>query len=149
EVDRADPKMITRAAEALTAVKMEPEAARVRNFASATGPTGGTPLSEVKDLPPLAVLKDGKKLSSEDLYAKSVASVVVIHTRSGSGSGFCVGRGGIVLTNAHVAEGQDEVTVVTYKLTGKKLERDVELKGTVVYRSVDADLVVVKLEKEV
>lgn len=149
EVDRADPKMIARAAEALTALKMEPEAARVRKFASATGPTGNTPLAEVKDLPPLAVLKDGKKLASEDLYAKSVTSVVVIRTASGSGSGFCVGRGDIVVTNAHVAEGQDEVTIVTYKLTGKKLERNAELKGTVVYYSAEADLAVVKLEKEV
>jgi S1-C subfamily serine protease len=148
EVDRADPKMISRAAEALTAAKMEPEAARVRKFASATGPAGGTPLTAVKDLPPLAVLKDGKKLSSEDLYAKSVASVVVIRTASGSGSGFCVGSGDIVLTNAHVADGEDEVTVVTYKLTGKKLERGAALKGRVVHRSVDADLAVVKLEKE-
>jgi S1-C subfamily serine protease len=54
------------------------------------------------------------------------------------GSGFIIDAEGLILTNAHVVEGADEVTVT--------LEDGRELQGSVVASDADLDLAVVKVE---
>jgi S1-C subfamily serine protease/tetratricopeptide (TPR) repeat protein len=146
-VDRADPKVIGRASDALVKAKLIAESDRVRKFAAAPGPAPDAPLTAIKEMPSLVTGKNGKKMTSEELYAKSAPSVVVIRTSAGNGSGVCVGRGDIILTNAHVVERGGDVAVHTYRMNGKKLERGPELKGKVVHRSDIADLAIVQLDK--
>ncbi|MCR6658548.1 MAG: Do family serine endopeptidase [Asticcacaulis sp.] len=56
----------------------------------------------------------------------------------GAGSGFFISADGYVVTNNHVIDGADEITV--------KLTNDKELKATVVGRDVGTDLAVLKVE---
>jgi serine protease Do len=56
----------------------------------------------------------------------------------GAGSGFFISADGYIVTNNHVVEGADEITV--------KLTDDRELKAKVIGRDVDTDLAVVKVE---
>jgi len=56
----------------------------------------------------------------------------------GAGSGFFISADGYVVTNNHVIEGADDITV--------KLTNDKELKATIVGRDVATDLAVLKVE---
>lgn len=82
---------------------------------------------------PLAALE----AAQQQIFVRLAPSVVFIHTKAGFGSGFIVSRDGLVLTNAHVVEGQTTVGVVTND--GQKLT------GTVLERAAKADLALVQL----
>jgi S1-C subfamily serine protease len=82
---------------------------------------------------PLAELE----AAQQRIFVRLAPSVVFIHTKAGFGSGFIVSRDGLVLTNAHVVEGQSTVGVVTND--GQKLT------GTVLERAKTADLALVQL----
>lgn len=75
--------------------------------------------------------------AQQRIFQRLAPSVVFIHTKTGFGSGFMVSRDGLVLTNAHVVEGQATVAVVTHD--GQKLT------GTVLERAKTADLALVQL----
>jgi len=62
----------------------------------------------------------------QKLFSRVAPSVVYISSRGGFGSGFFINRSGLVLTNAHVVQDQDEVDVVLHDGTrtrGKVVER--------------------------
>lgn len=143
ECDTANPRTIQKLTEALTKAKLPAEAEKVRGLASATG-TSAAPGS-VRDLPALPPPGNPRKLSGEDLYARAAPSVVLLKTGEGSGSGVCVGRGNLVLTNAHVVDRADEVTVIAFEIKDKNLVRRGEARGKVIYRSETADLALVEL----
>lgn len=146
EVDKADARWIRVVVDSLKAAKLDAEAETVAKLATATGPSDV--VGSVKDLPVLPRPGIGGKLGGEAIYEMTAPSVVVIKTRDGSGSGVCVGRPDLILTNAHVVESADEVTVVTFAMKDKSLVRGKEVKGKVTYRSETADLAVVRLPKD-
>lgn len=89
---------------------------------------------------PAAVTRDPLaelEAAQQQIFVRLAPSVVFIHTKAGFGSGFIVSRDGLVLTNAHVVEGQTTVGVVTND--GQKLT------GTVLERAKTADLALVQL----
>jgi len=79
---------------------------------------GGNPLA-AKDsgsAAPVPVM-DGLKLnlSTEELVSSALPAVVTIRTGQGSGSGFFISDSGLVVTNRHVVEGSQKVSVITSK----------------------------------
>lgn len=93
---------------------------------------------------------DGSGSSVVDMVADSVVSISVEATSfsifgreivtEGAGTGFIVSEDGLILTNYHVIEGADKVTVVTSK--------DAELSATVVKSNSAADLAILKVTSE-
>lgn len=67
---------------------------------------------EVYSIPAIDFLKASAKLSSQDDIAAFKKSVVVVVTDDGKGTGFSISSDGTILTNNHVVEGNDTVTVV-------------------------------------
>ncbi|WP_439625022.1 trypsin-like peptidase domain-containing protein [Gemmata sp.] len=145
EVDRVDPKTVRKLLEALKKAKLDAEAERVSKLETAGGPDAATPAA-VRGLPPLpAPPADPAKLAGEDLYALAAPSVVVVKSGDGSGSGVCVGRADVVVTNAHVVDRADEVEVQVFAVRDKKLVRAGVAKGKVIYRAEGVDLAVIQL----
>ena len=151
EVDKVRQRTITKLGEALRKAKMTAEADTVSRLQSAgEGAVGSpAPAAAVRGLPPLPIPGNLPKLDGEALYAKAAPSVVLIKTRDGTGSGVCVGRGDVVVTNAHVVGEAEEVEVQSFALKDKTLARRAVARGRVVYRSEAHDLAVVLLPPDV
>ncbi len=146
EVDKADPLIVRTLVESLRAAKLDADADAVAKIGSAAGTT--EPSGPVKDLPILPAPGVGGKLSGEAVYELVAPSVVVIKTQNGSGSGVCIGRADLIITNARVVGSADEVTVLTFAFKDKTLIRGKEAKAKVIYRSDTADLAVVRLPED-
>lgn len=76
--------------------------------------------------------------AQEALFDRTAPAVVVILNGKGLGSGVIVTPDGLILTNAHVVEGADTVTVV--RIDGTQSE------GRVVERAADTDLALVDID---
>ncbi len=74
-----------------------------------------------------------------DLVARLRPSLAQIITPDGAGSGFVYDESGLIVTNAHVVDNRDRVTVV---LIGE------EYRGEVLNRNESADLAVVHLDSD-
>lgn len=79
-----------------------------------------------------------KAMTAQEVTAQAREAVVRIKTDLGSGSGFIIDPGGLVLTNNHVVSGAEEITVY--------LEDGTDYDGTVEARDLVRDLAVVKIE---
>jgi serine protease Do len=77
-------------------------------------------------------------LSTEQLVKQSLPAVVQIQTASGNGSGFFISPDGLVVTNAHVVQGQQAATVVM--TTGKWFQ------STRIYVDRDRDVALIKTD---
>ena len=67
---------------------------------------------EVYSIPAIEFLKASAKLSAQEEIATYKKSVVVVVTEDGKGTGFSIASDGTIITNNHVVEGNDTVTVV-------------------------------------
>ena len=67
---------------------------------------------EVYSIPAIDFLKASAKLSAQEEIAAFKKAVVVVVTEDGKGTGFSITSDGTILTNNHVVEGNDTVTVV-------------------------------------
>lgn len=65
--------------------------------------------------PTSKTLVKGEKLSVEAVVEKSLPAVVTVQTPKGSGSGFFIMSSGVVVTNRHVVENSQTVSVTTSK----------------------------------
>jgi len=82
----------------------------------------------------------GVELPIEDLVEKSSPEVLKLTTSEGSGSGFLITKGGVVVTNAHVVGSDSDVVA--------KNSQQQQFNGKVVYRDPALDLALVKLDVE-
>lgn len=99
-----------------------------------------------------AQVKTGKAMTASELYAQNVNSTVGITTQittnfwgftstsAASGSGFIISEDGYIVTNHHVIEGANSITVSTYD------EREFE--ATLVGYDSSNDLAVLKIDAE-
>lgn len=76
-------------------------------------------------------------LTIEALTQRAFPAVVVITTPKGSGSGFFISASGVIVTNAHVVEGESTATVTLSD--GKPLQ------STAMYVDANRDLAVIKV----
>jgi len=139
QLDRANPDTAGRAMPLLKANRLDAEAAKLTAILTTSG-NASTRL-------PVLVLapKDAKKLSSDQLFEKACPSIVLIKAGRGSGTGFCVARPGLILTNAHVLAGEDIVEVRAFRLENGKSVRLPNLSGEVIYRSDQDDVAALQL----
>jgi hypothetical protein len=78
---------------------------------------GSNPLVGSSQLSATAVTDPDKKshLSTEEIVRKAMPAVVTVRSSGGSGSGFFITDTGVVVTNKHVVEGSQTVSVVSAK----------------------------------
>ncbi|MEA2191880.1 MAG: hypothetical protein QOI73_2001, partial [Solirubrobacteraceae bacterium] len=106
---------------------------------------GGDPVSRPAALPvvPGAAPADQRSRSIRAIYARAKQSVVPVRVRgvatAGSGTGFVIDKGGVIVTNAHVVEDAQQVQV-RLKDNGSYVDADVV--GT----DVSADLAVLHVD---
>ena len=77
-------------------------------------------------------------LSVADVVENALPSVVHIIADSGTGTGFVINEDGLVITNKHVVEGNDQVAV--------RLVTGNEYRGNVTQRHPDLDLAYIKID---
>lgn len=77
------------------------------------------------------------QLSTEEIVRQASPAVVQVSTSKGSGSGFLVTPDGVVVTNAHVVDGENSATVLTS--SGKAVE------SSLIYVDDDRDLAILKV----
>src|SRR5262249_23636805 len=100
-----------------------------------------------RELPQLAAPDPAsRKYSGAELYERAIRSVVLIEAGNRSGSGVCVGRADIILTNDHVVGDAIEVNVTSFSHQDGSLTRRARVQATVLVRSPEQDLAVLKLE---
>jgi S1-C subfamily serine protease len=80
---------------------------------------GTNPYASESEPPKLSTDKpknsNSTTLTVEEVVKKSLPAVVTVNTTKGSGSGFFILESGVVVTNRHVVEGQQNVSVVNSK----------------------------------
>jgi S1-C subfamily serine protease/Tfp pilus assembly protein PilF len=142
-LDRASPKTLALALPLLKKHKFEAEAARLAKLGAELP---GSLTEELPKLPKPAA--PGKALRAAALYKQSVSSVVLIQADGGTGSGVCVARPDIVLTNDHVINrGAGDIFVTPFAYKDKELTRLPRVRARVLFRSAAEDVAVLKLEK--
>lgn len=109
--------------------------------ASASTDSGSTPTMQINSKPSDSSSSSSDGMSGEDIYKKVSPSVVsVISTTSqgqGSGSGVIMSKDGYIITNNHVVEGAQSVSV--------QLSDSSSLDATIVGTDEQTDLAVIKV----
>lgn len=106
------------------------------------------------ELDPVSLATDSSALTAAEIYNKVAPAVVIISTTSiqsvngwfqqeveGMGSGFIINTDGYILTNYHVVEGSNEVTVT--------LSDEREVTASVVNYDEDQDLAMIKINEDI
>ena len=95
---------------------------------------------QIYSIPAIDFLKASASLSSQEDISQFKKSVVVVLTEDGKGTGFSTSSKGTILTNYHVIEGNDSVTV-DFPTEGR-------LKANIVNTYPDVDLAVLEVDSE-
>jgi S1-C subfamily serine protease/Tfp pilus assembly protein PilF len=140
-LDRANPQTLDLLGPLLKAQRFDAEAAQLARLAA------GIPAAASVGLPRLPPPQGSSKYSSEEIYRKAVWSVVLVKSGGSSGSGVCVGRPDIVVTNDHVLGGDGPIEVFAFGIKESNPVRLARVSATAIYRSAKHDLAVLKLEK--
>ncbi len=150
-LDASNPRWLREAKPFFEAVGLQAEAKPLlegKQVAVTGGSTMGGKLAEGVRLPELKAPQSNRKLSGRALFLKASPSTVLIKTDSGSGSGVCVGRPGLIVTNQHVIEGtRGTVEVYPFAVRSGRMKRLAPVTAKVVYASALQDIAILQLEK--
>jgi len=143
-VDRANPKVLARALPLLKKLGFSAEAKALSKTGQGAATAAlGRPGTVLPKLP--LPRRPASPPAATKVYADAVSSVVLVETDDGSGSGFCVAEGGLILTNAHVLGQSSRARVRPFKTVDGKPEKLPAVEGRLVYRSEARDIAVLKL----
>ena len=95
---------------------------------------------QIYSIPAIEFIKTSARLSTQEDIALYKESVVIVLTDDGKGTGFSISSDGTILTNYHVIEGNDTVTV--------GFPEDGRFKATVVHTYPSVDLAVLEIDGE-
>jgi len=98
-------------------------------------------LPQTISIPAIDFLKTSHKLSKDENIKVYKRAVTVIETEKGRGTGFAISNDGLILTNEHVVEGEEKVTVAFSNeglFQGKVIET---------YEAIDLAIVQVETDK--
>jgi S1-C subfamily serine protease/Tfp pilus assembly protein PilF len=140
-LDRANPATLRAMQPILKKNKFDKEAEQVAKLLTGLSSVAST------DLPNLPKPDEGKKLTAKEIYQKAVWSVVLIKTSKGSGSGVCVGKKDIIITNHHVVADGGDIEVYTYIIKDSAAVKMPVVKASIIFQSAKQDVAVLKLEK--
>lgn len=95
---------------------------------------------QIYSIPAIEFIKTSARLSAQEDIALYKKSVVIVLTDDGKGTGFSISSDGTILTNYHVVEGNDTVTV--------GFPEEGRFKANVVHTYPDVDLAILEVAKE-
>lgn len=95
---------------------------------------------QIYSIPAIEFLKTSARLSSQEDIARYKESVVIVLTDDSKGTGFSISSSGTILTNYHVIEGNDKVTI--------GFPKDGRFKANVIHTYPDVDLAVLEVKGE-
>lgn len=95
---------------------------------------------QIYSIPAIEFLKASAKLSAQEDISLYKESVVIVLTEDGKGTGFSISSDGTILTNYHVVEGNDTVTV--------GFPEDGRFKASVIQTYPSVDLAVLEIDGE-
>ncbi len=120
-----------------TAATPPSDSAPVAEGAPASSSVVGTPVPR-SDVGTVFAKPLSSGLSVADITENALPSVVQIITGSGSGTGFIINESGLVVTNKHVVEGTNQVTL--------RLVAGKEYRGSVTHRDPHLDLAYIEID---
>jgi Leucine-rich repeat (LRR) protein len=87
-------------------------------------------------------------LTASVIYARASPSVVLLKTNRGTGSGVCVGTGGLILTNHHLIQDADpsEIRAIPFLYNGRRALHLPPVKARIIYDSPGDDLTALRLD---
>ncbi|MSR47046.1 MAG: trypsin-like serine protease [Planctomycetes bacterium] len=88
------------------------------------------------------------EISVRDAVLQFGEGVVLIKNPSSLGSGFIISEDGYIVTNAHVVQGETEVTVTVYKKVGEQIEKKAYERVRIVAVNPQVDLALLKIDAE-
>jgi Trypsin-like peptidase domain/Concanavalin A-like lectin/glucanases superfamily len=110
-------------------------------------PTSSAGTVRPKPLPRLDIASgSGERYTMASLYRRVAPSVVVVSAPGSSGSGFCIGRSDIIMSNAHVVQSAKRVTVVSFTYNRNELVVQEEIGANVIYVNPTEDVAVLQLD---
>lgn len=95
-------------------------------------------LFQVFSIPAIDFLLTSASLSKKDTVSNYKESVVVVVTEDGKGTGFSISTDGLILTNFHVIDGNQAISVV--------FPEDGRFQASVIYSYPDIDLAVLQID---
>jgi tetratricopeptide (TPR) repeat protein len=145
-LDCANPRILGHILPLLTKNGFKTEAKAL----SAKGSSGGaSPVPPItgRTLPKLPYRKSNmKKRPPTEIYRTTVPSVVLIKVGKGTGTGFCIGEPGIIVTNAHVLESGQQYELYAYEYTKDRVRKLARTSGSILYRNAERDIAVIKMD---
>jgi S1-C subfamily serine protease/Tfp pilus assembly protein PilF len=141
-LDRVNPTTLTLARPLMEKHRLETLAGRFARLAEDTDLPRGEPVPALP-LPGEA----GPKKTSAELYKLAVPSVVLVQAGPSRGSGVCIARSDIILTNDHVIAKGGDIFVYPFAWKDKELVRLPKVRARAIYRSPEQDIAVLKLGK--
>lgn len=97
-------------------------------------------------IPNLAPSASKQKYDGRGLFLKVSRSAVLVRTASGTGSGVCIGRRGLIVTNRHVVDGaRGKLQVYPFLMRSGRMTRLPAVDAEVVYESATNDIAILNV----